>query len=151
MSDGTERGWSEYRPSKTVWFWSCVGCVIGTIVLGFTWGGWVTGGAAAERAAAAREDARAELAAAVCVEHFISAADARTRLVALKEESRWARDDFVQDGGWATMPGIDEPIRGAADLCAERLAAMDLPPEGLEVEEAAATGQEGLAPEVEAH
>ena len=38
------RRWESYRPSKGIWFWSCVACVAATIVIGFGWGGWVTGG-----------------------------------------------------------------------------------------------------------
>ena len=38
--------WTAYRPSKAVWFWSCVGCVVATLIVGFTWGGWVTGSTA---------------------------------------------------------------------------------------------------------
>src|ERR687892_466365 len=100
--EGAKGGWREYRPTKTVWFWSCAGCVAATIVLGFTWGGWVTGGTAAYRAAEAREAGRAELAATVCVERFVTADDARTQLAALKEESTWSRDDTIVEGGWAT-------------------------------------------------
>jgi hypothetical protein len=150
VTDGTERkGWSGYHPSKAVWFWSCAGCVVATIALGFTWGGWVTGGAAAHAAQEAREQGRAELAATVCVERFISAVDARTQLVALKDESSWARDDFVQDGGWATI--ADATVAGAADLCADQLASMELPAEEPKVEEASASTQEAIAPEVEAN
>lgn len=147
MADNSKsNGWSEYRPSKAVWFWSCVGCVVATIAVGFTWGGWVTSGAAANRA----EGARAELAATVCVARFISAPDARAQLAALQAESRWRRDDLILDGGWATPPGLGEPIGGTADLCAAQLATMELPPEAV-VDEASAAGQEDVAPEVEAN
>ncbi len=131
MSDGegTKAGWREYRPSKKVWLWSCVGSVVATIVVGFGWGGWVTGGTAAYRVDQTREAARAELAATICVERFISAPDGLTQLAALKEESVWSRDDTIADGGWATPVGFEEPIDNAAELCAERLAAMELPQE----------------------
>lgn len=33
------RRWEEYHPSKAIWFWSCLGCVVATIVVGFAWGG----------------------------------------------------------------------------------------------------------------
>ena len=35
--------WEAFRPTKGVWFWSCMGCVVATIVVGFTYGGWVMG------------------------------------------------------------------------------------------------------------
>src|SRR6478736_6195341 len=38
--------WSEARPSKTVAFWCCVASAVLTMIVGFSWGGWVTGGTA---------------------------------------------------------------------------------------------------------
>ena len=38
------RRWEDYQPSKTILFWACVAAIIATMVVGFTWGGWVTGG-----------------------------------------------------------------------------------------------------------
>lgn len=119
--------WGEYRPTKVLWFWSCVGCIVVTLILGFTWGGWTTAGAANEMAATARNDGRAELAAAVCVEQFMQASDAALRLAQLKEESTWQRDGFIEEGGWVTLAGLEEPVDGAADLCAQQLAEMELP------------------------
>jgi hypothetical protein len=97
------------------------------MILGFTWGGWVTGGTADEMATNAREEARAELAASVCVAKFMQAPDATAQLAALKEASSWQRDDFITKGEWTTLVGSDEPVDGAADLCAEQLAEMEAP------------------------
>lgn len=134
MAEGQGFGdrWREYRASKTALFWSCVACIVLTMIVGFTWGGWVTGGTAAEMAAQAREQGRAKLAAAVCVDRFMGASDARAQLASLKETSTWQQDDFVEDGGWVTLPGMDEPVADAAGLCAEQLADMELPPESTE-------------------
>jgi hypothetical protein len=122
--------WEAYRPSKAALFWSCVGCVIVALLIGFTWGGWVTGGTATEMAEKAARQARADLAATVCVERFLKASDARAQLASLKETSSWQRDDFIQKGGWVALPGVDQPVASAADLCAERLAVVNLPPSG---------------------
>ena len=40
----------QYRPSKTALFWSCGGCVVLATIVGFSWGGWTTGGTAREMA-----------------------------------------------------------------------------------------------------
>ena len=117
--------WENFRPSKTLWFWSLVGVVVATMVVGFSVGGWTTGGTAAKMAEEAAHDAKAQLAASICVEKFVSANDAATRLAALKETSSWERDSFVEDGGWATLLGIEKPVDGSADLCAQELMAMD--------------------------
>lgn len=126
-------GWRDYRPSKVTWFWSCLACVVAALVVGFTWGGWVTGGTAEAQAAEARLEGRAELAATICVARYVDAADAAVQLAALKDESRWTRNDTIAAAGWATPLGVEEPVRGAANLCADRLVAMDLP-----IEQAAA-------------
>src|SRR3546814_985280 len=70
MADGQNisQRWGDFRPSKTMLLWSCVVCIGLTMLLGFTWGGWVTGETAKEMTESAAEDARAELAAAVCVD-----------------------------------------------------------------------------------
>jgi hypothetical protein len=125
MSD--KFNWSEYQPTKTLWFWSCVGCVVLTMIVGFTWGGWVTGGSANAMATTAHQDGRAELAATVCVERFLQAPNAALKLAELKKESQWQRDGFIEEGGWTTLAGLEEPIKGAADLCAEQLAEMEMP------------------------
>jgi hypothetical protein len=128
MADGKSfnRRFEDYHPSKTILFWSCVGCIVATMILGFSWGGWVTGGTAQEMAQDAAEQARAEVAAAVCVDEFMQAADAGVQLTSLKEiSSSWGREDFVEEGGWAMV--ADQEYDDAADLCAERLMKMEAP------------------------
>ena len=41
--------WSDARPTKTVTFWCCVASAVLTMIIGFGWGGWVTGGTAGRR------------------------------------------------------------------------------------------------------
>jgi len=64
--------WDDLQPSKTMLVWSCAGSVVVALVVGFTWGGWVTGGTAREMAETAGEDARYGLASAICVEKFLA-------------------------------------------------------------------------------
>ena len=40
------RRWEKYSPSKTLLFWACALCIVATMVVGFGWGGWVTGSTA---------------------------------------------------------------------------------------------------------
>jgi hypothetical protein len=120
--------WSAYRPSKGAYFWSCVTCVAATIVIGFTWGGWVTGATVADRTKQAVRAAEAQLAANLCVGRFEKSADAATELAALKSTEYWQRDEFVTKGPWLKLPGVDQPIPGAANLCVERLLSATLLP-----------------------
>jgi RNA 3'-terminal phosphate cyclase len=116
----------DYRPSKAALFWSCAGCIVATMIVGFSWGGWVTGGSAEEMAEEAAEQARAQVASAVCVESFMAAADASPQLASLKETtSPWQQENFIEEGGWAVI--ADQEYDGAAELCAEKLIEMEAP------------------------
>lgn len=114
--------WTGYQPGKQHLFWTAAICVIATIVIGFGPGGWVSGGTARQMADEAASVAHNELAAAVCAEDFLRAANARERLAKLNAVQWWERGDLVAAGGWATMPGEKEADSAVAAMCAERLA-----------------------------
>ena len=119
--------WDDLQPSKTMLVWSCVGSVIVALVVGFTWGGWVTGGTARGMAETAGDTSRYELASVICVERFLAAPDARAQLTELKAiDSSYRQRQFIEEGGWATMPNQDEAARQAAELCARVLANLEL-------------------------
>jgi hypothetical protein len=133
--------WRDYRPSKTLWFWSVVGTVLAVLILGFTAGGWTTEGYATTMAKQAARDAKAELAAAVCVNKFISAENASENLAKLKDASYWQRDDIIEEGGWTKVAGTESDVPGATDLCVDRLVAMeDLPAKTTQVAPSASGG-----------
>jgi hypothetical protein len=113
--------WENYRASKTVVFWACAVCVVATLFLGFTVGGWVRGSTAERMAAQAATDARADLAADICVTRFQAGSDAATNLATLKASDSWNRGEYLEKGGWVTLAGMKEPVDGAANLCAQRL------------------------------
>jgi hypothetical protein len=115
------RRWAAYRPSKGGWLWSCVGASVATMIVGFAWGGWVTGGTATRMAADAAQDARAQLAAANCVYRFNQGPDMAAQLAALKKVQSYEVNGLLVKGGWATMPGDAEPVVGAANICAHDL------------------------------
>jgi hypothetical protein len=126
----------EYQASKAVLFWACAGSVIAATIVGFSWGGWVTGGSAQEMAEDSAAQARQELAAVVCVDRFMAAPDVGIQLTALQEiESSYAQSKFVEEGGWALIvPASDTTDykaraddRKAAGLCAEELAKREMP------------------------
>lgn len=53
----------------------------------------------------------------------------KSLFAALKETSSYARDSFVDDGGWATLGGMETIVPGAAEVCADELVAMDSIPD----------------------
>ena len=121
---------AEFKPTKTLWFWSCVACVVLTMIVGFTFGGWVTGSTAKETAQTAADDAQAKLVANVCIEKFTTSADFAAKLAKLKETNSWARSDMLEEGGWVTLAGMKEPLDDAAEICSDKLAAMEAPAAG---------------------
>ncbi len=113
--------WSEARPTKTIVFWSWVASVVVTMIIGFTWGGWVTGGTARNLAAVMAEDAVVRRLAPICVVQFKKDPGKDQKLKELKGISTWERGDYVKKQGWATMPGGEEPESKVADECARLL------------------------------
>jgi hypothetical protein len=109
------------------WFKPAVGgAVAGAVVIaiiGFSAGWVVTSGSAHEMAEQQGEKAVIAALTPICVAQFKSQAqDVRTtKLAALKGESSWARGDFVEKQGWATMPGAKEPEDEVAGACATEL------------------------------
>lgn len=104
--------------------WGAAGGAVAMAIVGFGWGGWVTGGKA-ETEAAQRSTAAVVVALApVCVERFQRAADASDNLAALKKVDTWSQGDFVEKGGWAMVPGSKpyEQVSAVAKACALLLA-----------------------------
>ena len=105
--------------------WSVAGVAIAMAIVGFTWGGWVTGGTA-EAAASQRASSAVVVALApICVEKFQRATDVPTNLAALKKTDSWSQGEFVEKGGWATIAGTNPPaqVTAVAKACALLLAA----------------------------
>ncbi len=116
--------WDDYQPSKSILLWACVATAIATVIIGFSWGGWVTGASSRTMASQAADTARGELAANICVQRFNAAPDAAAQLTALKAlPEGYKRRQFVEDGGWATMPGAATADRQGVDGCATALGA----------------------------
>jgi hypothetical protein len=114
--------WSAVQPTKTIVFWSCVGSIVVTMIIGFSWGGWVTGSTARAMAATTGEEAVVERLAPICLTQFNSAPEKDGHLKELNEISSWQRSNYVEKQGWATMPGEQDPDRQVARECARLIA-----------------------------
>ncbi len=100
------------------------GAVIGAIVLaivGFSWGGWVTGGSAKDMANKASSAAVAAALTPYCVDRA-GTADAAATLTELKAASAYSRKSLVEKAGWATPLGTDKPNTDLAQACQLKLA-----------------------------
>lgn len=90
-------------------------------IVGFTWGGWMTGGGANKMAS---EMARGEVIAAmvpVCLDMARADPDRIAQLATIRAASSFKRRDAVMATGWATMPGSEKPDRDLAVACIEGL------------------------------
>lgn len=114
--------WNAFQPTRAGSFWAIVYVSAATVALGFTAGGWMTAGGAQELADRAAARARAEVVGTLCVERFLAAADAEAQLASLKGITPgFRRREFVEQGGWTTLPGATAPTPQAAELCAAAL------------------------------
>jgi dienelactone hydrolase len=103
-----------------------VGAGVGAVALaivGFSWGGWVTGSTAE---AMASERAEAEVVSALvpfCVARSLADPEVSRITAELEGAAAYKRPDILMTAGWATMPGADKADRDLAKACAVTLAA----------------------------
>lgn len=57
----------------------------------------------------------------ICVAKYEMETEKTGLLAALEGKSAWTRGDWVEEKGWATMPGSDSPNSQVADACAVEL------------------------------
>jgi len=85
------------------------GMVIGAVasmVIGFSWGGWLLGSTAHRLAADQASTAVVAVLTPICVEKFLQNSDAQANLAALlKISTNWQQGQYVEKGGWAMRPG----------------------------------------------
>lgn len=101
-----------------------LGAGVGAIALaivGFSWGGWVTGGSAQDMARKAANAAVALALTPYCVDRA-GAADAGPALTEFKEATSYSRKGIVEKAGWATPLGADKPNTDLAQACQLKLA-----------------------------
>ncbi|MFC4668944.1 hypothetical protein ACFO5X_10300 [Seohaeicola nanhaiensis] len=102
------------------------GAVIGAVfvgIVGFAWGGWVTGGTAHDRAMAMSHDNVVSAMVPVCLDMARSDPAQAEKLETIRAASTYKKRDAVMAAGWATVPGTDAPDRDIAQAC---LAALEL-------------------------
>lgn len=86
-------------------------------ILGFSWGGWVTGGGAAEMAQTMAQEEVMTALVPVCVELSRVDPERVAKLATIQEASSYNRYKSVMEAGWATTPGNEDPDRDLAKAC----------------------------------
>lgn len=102
--------------------WGAVFGGVAVAIAGFSWGGWVTGGKSETAAQLRATTAVTAAMAPVCAARFKGAGDAGVNMAALQKVDSWQRGEFIEKGGWATVPGASpEQNTDVAKACAALL------------------------------
>jgi hypothetical protein len=115
------RRWNQAKLKKSIVFWIVIAAVLLTLFLGFTRGGWTTGGNAANMAEKAASGAVVERLTSICVAQFNADAQRTVKLEELKAASTSQRSKIVKEQGWATMPGETDPDNKVANGCTKQI------------------------------
>jgi len=94
--------------------WGVIFGAAAAMIVGFSWGGWVTGGTAKGKTDEAVLASRA----AICVAQFMKAPNHDRELKAFEGTDSWKRGELIEKGGWDKMPGQGEPSGALAEACA---------------------------------
>jgi hypothetical protein len=99
--------------------WGAAGGAVAAMIVGFAWGGWVTGGTSAKNAASAADTAVAQAFVPLCVAKAEQQPD---QLLLLKKENMsYNRRDFVIKAGWVAEVA-EKYRRDVADGCGTAIA-----------------------------
>ena len=102
--------------------WGAAGGAVAAMIIGFAWGGWVTGGTSEKAAGTAARTAVVQNFVPLCVTKAEQQPD---QLALLKKESSYRRTEFVIKAGW--VESVTEKYRrNVAEQCASTIVeAMD--------------------------
>jgi hypothetical protein len=107
-------------------FLGAAGGAIALAIVGFTWGGWVTGSSAEMRAKQSATATMVAVLAPICVDQFQRSLDAPVKQAELLKISTWEQGSYVQKAGWATMPGSTSADMAVAKACAGLISNLKL-------------------------
>lgn len=113
-------------PQIPVWVKPVVwGAVVGsvlTMIVGFSYGGWMTGGTAVQLAKQQADVAVTTALVPLCIAQSKADGAVLKKMGELKAlASSYDQRDFVTQTGWATVPGSPDPNRDVAEACAAAL------------------------------
>jgi pimeloyl-ACP methyl ester carboxylesterase len=110
--------------------WGFIGGAVACMIIGFSWGGWVTSSTAREHTTAVAHDAVVAALAPICAERFRTQSDGPAKIAELAKASSWERGSVVEKSGFALMPGgktADMDVADVARACADILASPPVP------------------------
>jgi hypothetical protein len=97
--------------------WGLVIGAIITMIIGFAWGGWLTGGSSLR----VSDEAVLATRAAICVAQFTKDPNYQGNLEEMKALNSWDRSGFIEKRGWDRMPGEEKASYTVSRACADGL------------------------------
>jgi hypothetical protein len=94
---------------------------LATVFVGFNWGGWMLESTSKQIAVKDTSTAIVAVLAPMCADKFRTATNAALIMAEFKKVSSWQQDSYIQNGGWATFPGLISPDLAIAQACAKLL------------------------------
>ena len=111
--------------SLTRLFQGAAAGAVATMIVGFNWGGWSLGSTVDKVTKERTDRALVAALAPICVDQFRQAAFASANLTELNKISyAYDRGTFIENGGWAIMPGNEKANSEVAKACAETLGTL---------------------------
>jgi hypothetical protein len=93
--------------------WGLVCGAVVAMIIGFAWGGWVTGGTNQKMSGEAVLASQA----AICVAQYMKEPNSQEKLKEFEAIESYKRSEFIEKGGWDKMPGQKEASSGVANAC----------------------------------
>lgn len=90
-------------------------------LVGFTAGGWVTGGAAEKMAQVRAQEQVTQALVPICVDNASMDPDRDVKFQAIQKAASYNRFTEVMEAGWATMPGESSADQRLARACLDEL------------------------------
>ena len=99
--------------------WGVAGGAIAATALGFATGFWMTTSKAEALATDRASNAVVVALAPICLDNYRKSSNAEAQLAALKKLDEWKYAMFIEERGWASMPGSDRVNSSVASACAK--------------------------------
>ncbi len=99
--------------------WGAAGGAVAATALGFATGFWMTTSKAEALASDRAANAVVVVLAPICLDNYRKSSDAEAQLAALKKLDEWKYSTFIEERGWASMPGSDQVNSSVASACAK--------------------------------
>jgi alpha/beta superfamily hydrolase len=125
-TDDTEKDLIMKTDTVKAALWGAVGGAVALAIVGFGWGGWVTGGSAELIAKTRSGKAVIAALAPICASQFQKAPDAMAQQAVLVSKSPWEQTKLVEASDWAKMPGTTEVAEGVGRACADLIVKLKL-------------------------